>query len=329
MDFLSLVAIPIGKAVGSYFMGKGGDYVLEQASFKRKIKRIIKLDKKYIRRKFSSIYYKEYPIEKFLLEEIFQDQDFLYPFNTFPSQKSDDLYERFRKYISGKGMDFDPINEDEDFRPMLEDCVDYHNTLVHQVILDPSQRLLEKDLKEHITATGYAGHTLDSTADILSDNSGFEYAHRQVDSILQTLRMDLRFYRLVLVMCTIGLMIISPIIVALYANYSSIQIAMIAAALCSVTALSIFTFEIMAVRKVIYCEKAIKKYTELLWEVNSSSYTHMMQATCVFEENTRGYRDYLSQLRRQLWEREDELDAKEKELCEREKQLHEQLEQEE
>ena len=186
-----------------YLMGKGSDQALKQASFKAKVKKIIRRDKKYIQRKFSNLKYREYPIEEFFLEKIFQDQFFLYPFDTCPQDKSDELYKRFQEYVLAKGMDLSSIYEDENFRTLLEDCVGYHNTLVHQTMLDPSQRLLEKDIKEYMAATGYAGHTLDPMAEALADNPDLEYTHRQTDGILRALRMDLRFHRLSLVMCTI------------------------------------------------------------------------------------------------------------------------------
>lgn len=322
--FTHTIATSIGKAVGSYLMGKGADYALEQASFKAKIKRIIRQDKKYIRQKFSDLKYREYPIEEFFLERIFQDQYFLYTFDTFPVDKSEELYKRFQNYVLGKGMDFRSIREDENFRPMLEDCVNNHNVLVHRIMLDPSQQLLEKDMKEYMTATGYTGHTLDPMAVALGDNPELEYVHRQIDGILRALRMDLRFYRLALVMCTISLMVIAPVVVALYANYRSVHIAMIAAALCIVTGISILLFDVLAGTKIIYCEKTIKKYTEALWQKNFERYSNIIQNERLLDDGLDNYRQYLSEVRYSLWERENWLDAKERSLREKEKQLQKQ-----
>lgn len=202
-------------------------------------------------------------------------------------------------------MDLSSIHEDENFRPMLEDCVNYHNILVHQIMLDPSQRLLEKDMKEYMKATGYAGHTLDSMAVALGDNPDLEYVHRQVDGILRALRMDLRFYRLALAICTIGLMIIAPIVVALYANYKSVHIAMIAATLCVVAGISILIFEVLAFGKVIYCEKTIKKYTEALWQKNFGRYSNIIEQDRLADDKLDDYRQYLTNWIRSLRERED------------------------
>ena len=105
----TVIAMSVGKAIGGYLMGKGSDHALKQASFKAKVKRIIRRDRKYIRRKFSDIKYREYPIEEFFLEKIFQDQDFLYPFDTFPQDKSNELYQRFQEYVLAKGMDLSSI----------------------------------------------------------------------------------------------------------------------------------------------------------------------------------------------------------------------------
>lgn len=317
----AIIAMSVGKAIGGYLMGKGGDYVLTQASFKAKVKKIIRQDRKYIRRKFFDLKYREYPIEEFFLEKIFQDQYFLYPFDTFPQDKSNELYQRFIGYISAKGMDLSSIDEDKNFKSMLEDCVDYHNTLVHQVMLDPSQRLIEKDMKEYMAATGYAGHTLDSAAEALANNPSLEYTHRQIDGILRALRMDLKFYRLALIMCTIGLMVIAPVVVALYANYKSVHIAMVAAALCVVTGISILLFEFLALWKVIYCEKTIKRYTEALWRKNFERYSVIIEHGSLLDDSLDRYRQDLADEWKSLWERELWMDAKERHLNELEKQL--------
>lgn len=322
--FTHVIMAPIYEAIGSYLMGKGGDYVLNQASFKAKVRKIIRKDKKYIKNKFSDLKYMEYPIEEFFLEKIFPDQHFLYPFDTFPKDKSDELYNRFQQYVVDKGMEFSSIREDEDFRAMLEDCVNNHNKFVHQIMLDPSQQLLEKDMKEYMTATGYAGHTLDPTAVALEDNPDLEYVHRQIDGILRTLRMDLRFYRSVLVMCTIGLMVITPVVVALYSKYKSEHIAIIAAALCIVTGISILLFEVVAGWKVIYCEKTIKKYTEALWQRNFERYSNMMQHKALVDFDLDVYKQHLINVRDSLWAREQWLDEREKNLREKEKQLRKQ-----
>lgn len=322
----TVIAMSVGKAIGGYLVEKGSDQGLKQASFKAKVKKIIRRDKKYIRHKFSNLKYREYPIEDFFLEKIFQDQFFLYPFDACPQDKSDKLYERFQEYILAKGMDPSSIYEDENFRALLEDCVGYHNTLVHQTMLDPSQRLLEKDIKEYMTATGYAGHTLDPMAEALADNPDLEYTHRQIDGILRALRMDLKFYRLVLVMCTIGLMVIAPVVVALYANYNSEHIAMIAAALCVVAGVSILLFEVVALRKEIYYEKTIEKYTEVLWQKNFERYSNIIEHRPLLDDSLDEYRQELADRWRSLWEREHWMDAKERVLKEREKRLQEQEE---
>jgi len=137
-----------------------------------------------------------------------------------------------------------------------------------------------------------------------NSNRDLEYTHRQIDGILRALRMDLRFYRLALVMCTIGLMVIAPIIVALYANYNSVHIAMIAATLCIVAGVSILLFEVVAWWKVLYCEKAIKKYTEALWQKNFERYSDIIEHRPLLDDNLDEYRQQLTAWRESLWERE-------------------------
>ena len=269
---------------------------------------------------FRDLKYREYPIEEFFMEKIFQDQYFLYPFDVFPQDKSDKLYEKFQKYILSKGMDCEPIDTDEHFRPMLEDCVNYHNTRVHKVMLDPSQRLFEKDMKEYMAATGYAGHTLDSMAEALVNNPDLDYTHRQIDGILRALRMDLRFYRLALIICTIGLMVIAPVVVALYANYTSEHIAIIAAAMCAVAWASILIFEVVALWKVIYCEIAIKKHTEELWRKNFECYSNIIEHRPFLDDRLDRYGQELYDRWRTLQEKEHWLDGRVKNYAQKDLQ---------
>lgn len=314
----TVLAIGIGKTIITYLMGKGGDFALEQASFKRKVRKIIQKDKKYIRRIFANIKYREYPIEDFLLEKAFQLPEFLYPFGIFPPDKSNKLYKMFCDYVLEKEMVLDPIEEDTDFRPMLEDCVNHHNELVHQIILSPSQRLMEKDMKEFMTFTGYAGHTLDSTAETLEENQALEYAHRQIDGILRALRMDLRFYRFAILMCTIGLMVLAPVVVALYAKYVSQSIAVVSATVCFVIVVLILFFDMAALGKAIQCEKAIHKYTNALWEKNFSRYSRLLD-----DYNLDAYRFHLRRVEEHLNKTEKLLDERERYLDEREALLDE------
>lgn len=60
------------SAIGSYFMGKGGDFLIEQATLKRKVKKLASQDKKYIKSVFGKSIYVEYPIERFFLKRYFK-----------------------------------------------------------------------------------------------------------------------------------------------------------------------------------------------------------------------------------------------------------------
>lgn len=42
----TVIAVSVGKTIGDYLVSKGSDQALKQASFKEKVKRIIRQDKK-------------------------------------------------------------------------------------------------------------------------------------------------------------------------------------------------------------------------------------------------------------------------------------------
>lgn len=210
---------------------------------------------------------------------------------------------------------------------MLEDCVQKHNVFVRQVVWSPAIQLAVKDIKDYMTSTGYVGPTLDPTAEALSENSTLDYTHRQVDGILRALRMDLRFYRLTLLMCTIGLIIIAPTFVALYSKYNSTYIAMIAAVLCLVAMVAVLPFAIVAWKKIIYNERLIQKYTEQLWERNFLKYSYQVDWRISSGEiidnywlNIEDYEEWLYRERIRLEKREKALEEREAQFQEQEKQ---------
>lgn len=312
------IVVGMCNAIGSYLLSKGGDIALERVMSKSKVRKIIKKDRKYIQKKFAGTKYTEYPIEAFLLEEVFQNPDFLYTFSSFPQNKRDGLFDEFCNYALSKGMEIQSIDKDNDFRRMLEDCVNYNNQLVHNTILSPSQRLMEKDLRENMsTIMGYAGHTLDSAAETLEENPILEYTHRQIDGILRTLRMDLRFYRFVLLICTIGLMIMPLIVFAIYAKYhfDSESMILVSIIICVAT-FPVLLFGGICCNKAIHCERSIQIYTNELWKDNFSLYSHVLGKTMLEKEERLHY------LQAKLDIREDQLDEREKQLYEREDKLN-------
>ena len=109
-------------------------------------------------------------------------------------------------------------------------------------------------------------------------------------------------------------MVIVPVIVALYANYKSVYIAMIAAALCIVARVSIFIFEIVTWRKTIYCKKFIKKYTEALWQLNFDRYSYIIRRQPFLDGDPDEYWRLLEYEGRWLRMREQSLEEKETEL---------------
>lgn len=311
-------------AISSYIMGKGGDALIDRASLKRKVRGLAKKEKKYIRNVFKKSKYIEYPVEQFFFEKVFSTGKYLYPFETIPKDKSQELYEEFRDYVLKSGMDPSTVDEDEDFKSMLEGCVENHNVLVRQTIWSPAIQLAVKDIKDYMTATGFVGNTLDSDAEVLSDNAALEYTHRQINGVLHALRMDLRFYRLMLIVCTIGLMVVAPTFVALYARYKSPTIAIIAAVLGVIALVAVLPFGVVTWRKILYCEKTIQKYTELLWENVYSEYSLQLRRSLWESESIDNYWPRLYSFQEFLDEKRNYLDRREARLDEREKRLQEQ-----
>lgn len=257
--------------IGKYGATKGMDFILEQASTKWTVRRIVQKDKKYIRQLFTDSKKRKCPTEEaFLLEHIFQDDKFLCPRDDLPKKKQDDLCQEYKAFLADCGEIKPREDIDSQTAEKLILCVNYHNRLVFQYFLSRSEKLMVTAINNKLDATGYSGGTLDSNNDFLLDNIELEYTHLQLDSILHAFRMDLRFYRLILLLELIAISILVPITIFQlskfgYENTVGFTVTM----LVSLVVVLILCFASMLNFKKIYmCERRVRTYSEQLWKLN-------------------------------------------------------------
>lgn len=272
----------VGDTIAQYVFGKAADEILDSRTFRLKIRRLLKKDQKFIKEKFLDTNKPVADFEKFFFEDIFRDSAFLYPTTTFsssiPEDKADMLWERFSSFV-GKTQRSTNIEgfRKEDLCPRLIECVNYHNSLISEYILDvKDQIVIEIIQRNHLQlseALGYIGKTLGDISELQMENVGLDYTHKQLEGILHALRMDMRHYKFLLIIysfCSFFLCCAAFIVLPKIVDERALETIM------RIFIATIFLFLILFLLmlcQVIRHEMKISDYTKNLWKIHFNGYT--------------------------------------------------------
>ena len=285
------IILAVGTTVAEYTFGKVGDKCLDTFWSKHVISKILRNDKKFIRGQFENIhlepthFHQEEDIVSFFFKNIFQDSIFLYPVSSIPQDKSTLLFSRFREYFV--------IDEDwetsllfKKVRLKLDACINHHNELVNKYFLTESERIILKSMhRNHSDLLGYLGNTLDSSSELLFKNNNLDYSHKQIESILHAFRMDMRHYRLSLMIYSIGLIIIACVAIMMVPSivkigpYLSIEndldlilVFLIPAAIAAIISWVLLLLRFSAKKKLDQYEEKVSEYMDYLWKLHFNFY---------------------------------------------------------
>lgn len=274
----------VGDTIAQYAFGKLGDKFCDTFSAKIKIKKILKEDKKFIEKQFEKRELETLHVEEFLFQEIFQDSKFLYPVSAIPEDRVELLWEMYCAYMMNK---HDTHSENDVlFKSKLEKCVNKHNELVNTQYLSESDRIILKTMQRgQSDLLGYIGKTLDANSELQSNHAELDYTHKQIEGILHAFRMDMRHYKLLLMLNSVGIIIFAiisiivlPRIIENISTSNLLDFAFMPFILLFLT----FLFCI-SLRNVKNCENRIAKYMESLWEIHFANYKK--QFNLLFEIN--------------------------------------------
>lgn len=296
----SEVVSGVGAVVGEYLFGKVGDSLIDHAVMNRKIKQILKKDKKHIREVFANSTYstlKVEDIEKFLINNIFQDIHFLYPVSFIPEKAEIMLWEKYCEVNTFK--EWNPLKEDEsrNIRNNLVDCVNYHNELIRQYQLDGNTEIILRKLENnHSDLLGYIGQTMNSNSEFQYERSKLDYMHKQLEGILHAARMDLRHYKLLLFITVIGVILFSfltILIAPIFAQYYSGEgvdrlYIILGTIIIFIFFVLVFLF-LNTLKNVFNRERKIDAYTDALWELHFDYYSFQLQDMSKVRANEEGH----------------------------------------
>ena len=171
----------VGVTVAEYAFGKAGDKLLDTFGDKHKISKILKDDRKFIKKQFEGVClqpnsgYEKEDIVSFFFKNIFQDLIFLYPVSTIPQDQSRLLLERFYDYFQMR-EDSDIKLSSEAVQLKLDACINYHNELINKYVLTESERIILKIIhRNQSDLLGYIGKTLDSSSELLFKNYNLHF----------------------------------------------------------------------------------------------------------------------------------------------------------
>lgn len=274
----------VSISVAEYFLGKSGDNFFDTFSARHKIKKILIEDKTYIKKQFKKFnIISPDIIETFLFEDIFQDSIFLYPVSSIPEDRAKLLWERFCIYIR-ENCDSDISSSLEDYRIALEECLNNHNKLIDKHLLSESDRIILKTIhRNQSDLFGYIGKTLDANSELQLESSILDYTHKQIEGILHALRMDMRHYKILLVLYSIGILVIEfvsiiilpKVIYALgssIADYTAIVLASIIMMIIVFMFLLLLGLFLSTIRNIKICENRISAWMSDLWELHFTCY---------------------------------------------------------
>lgn len=271
----------IADTVGAYLFGKIGDRLIDRATMRHTVKRILKNDKRFIRKSFVELQVLPHDAEtiaKFLIDDVFQNKEYLYPTSSLPETKQELIWTSFLEKQIIKDRNSLSESKINAIKNTLIECVSHHNELIGKLLLDEGESVILKTIENNqMDLLGYIGRTLNSYAELQSDEIELDYSHKQLEGILHALRMDLRHHKLVLLLSIVGLFVFSFLMILIaprlfhYANTSTFSTdGLVSEFLILIFALSfaILIFVVIGEMTIIRkAESRINNKTELLWSL--------------------------------------------------------------
>lgn len=290
IDFITTEMIKaVGIAVSEYAFGRVGDHLFDTFSTKLKIKGILRKDEKFIERQF-----KNQKIElliagkSFLFEEVFQDSIFLYPVSDIPESRSTLLWQRYCNYIQKNQYDLSLSLDDDTYKHKLVACVNNHNELVNKALLNDSERIILKTIdRNQSDLLGYIGKTLDANSNLQFENYNLDYAQKQIEGILHALRMDMRHYKLLLILYAIGILIITLTTILVLPQITLLLDSLNENAFIAITPIMLIIAWLFALllrlffstmKNVKMFEEKISTYMDALWHLHFTSYSKQFES---------------------------------------------------
>lgn len=275
--FTKEIVKKVGLAIGQYIFGRARDDYFDNFAAKRKLIKILKKDEENIDQQFKKKIAKEEitKIKEFYFEDVFQDTMFLYPVSDIPKERVDILENRFLNYIK----EIDWKDAPEISVSDLTACVIKHNELVDKYLLSESERIVLKTIQRNQSdLLGYIGKTLDSNSELQIEDKNLDYSSKQIEGILHAIRMDMKHYKFLLMVYSLGILIVTAIAIVILPKIidasNNLQIKELIV-ICIFFAFALFLLLYLfslALKNIKIREEKILEYLDLLWRLHFARY---------------------------------------------------------
>lgn len=260
-----------------------GNTVFELWTEKRKIKKILKQDKKNIEKFFKV---KEYSdlynlIEQFIMFEAFKEPEFYSPFRLI-SKQEDELWHRFEMFIYNElGKEVTADN----YKTNLIRCINNHNEAISKVMIDSGSvfqmKVNEKRYNSIHNLLNQIVDTLDVDTRLQEGNDELSFLVEQIESIMKSYRMDINWFRrmqiinVLFTMTTLFLMVISvPVSLEYIGNRNAFPLMFI---YLIVILLIFLVIGIYLSKRLDKLEKTMEDVRQNLLKLHMDSYTKQMK----------------------------------------------------
>lgn len=200
-----LIQIIIG-----FVLERTGNQGLDIWKEKRKIKRILKKDRKNIKSIFSvcgdSDYYNL--IEQFIMFWAFTDVEF-FSEKKLTEEEEEQLWNKFKSYIEKETAHF---IDKFDCKEKIVRCINLHNMAINEIIMDEKSRFQMKveqksfrDIKKILSGIV---DTLNSNTKLQEKDEEIGFGIEQMESIVKSYRFDIGYLRRIQVLSIIAAMLV-------------------------------------------------------------------------------------------------------------------------
>lgn len=200
----------IVNIIASFLVSRTGNDIFDKQVEKRKIRKVLKEDKKNIQRLFgieddTDLYNL---IEEFVMNSAFKDTLF-YSSMELTLEQENELWERFSKYIEKETKD-GYVNID--YKSKIIRCINLHNEAINNIIMDTKSnihiKLMQRQYENFKNYLDYIISTLNTDTKLLDNDDELNFVIEQIETIMKSYRFDINQTRKMQIISICGTMII-------------------------------------------------------------------------------------------------------------------------
>lgn len=280
----------IVEFVASFLVDRTGNDIFDKWREKRKIERILKEDRKNIKRIFYAVDNSDLYnlIEEFIMFSAFKET-FFYSSMDLTIMQEEILWQKFADYIQKETGD-SYINTE--YREKIIRCLNLHNKAINNIIMDEKDTIQTKMIqRQHNSledSLNYIINTLNTDTRLQDKDDELSFSIEQLDMIIKSYRFDINQLRKLQTLSICGAMIIllfMSIFVPLSLKYvENVYSIIVMFLFLSVIILLFLIFWKYISRKLEILEHRMRRMRDSLWEIHFKLYKNQIKNKYIRKE---------------------------------------------